>query len=664
MSTIFDFQFRAMTVQNPDGTLKTTLPSGCSTVQESFGTVVKMGSGNTSAIKVDIANRSIAEAPGLFFTALFAVDTNFTGEQYLLSCGSRLAFTIKLVGDGKSVVLAAETVDKENELHAVGPFSRLAIPVGQFVAVDVIYYLNTLCMSTLTTVGSASTYQAKCHGFGPNSAIKVSGPVTPPSYLQIAGRDTTSHLFVGKMVKMRLRFATPTAADLVGISQQMKTPHWYITTRSEMEHRDIGSAVAPEALNISTGNDRWTQEHERGVVIYHPGATSAYEVYGVILRRFRQIADNLVHADGIMAQYMGLLTSGEIPADGSGGRMNTFQRGAILWTQATGAYEVYGLPWDEYNRTGGLSRWGYPLEPRTKVQPPGLSGGYRQKFQNCHWYIRDIPPNTFSALGPGFEVHGQILWKFLQAGGLDRWGLPTTHELDADGPKDENGVPRTVKYSAFDRCRIYWSPSTGPQVLEGDILNKWLELGGPRSPLGMPTGDALAVEAVAGEKAQPFENGVICVYGAGKETLRVVYPFYFIMDGIRTENVDYNLLNPWDETDTWFTIRVRQGGRVVLDWRMPDNNTRDYANSTWYPVFRQVPVRLVPHLGEQITMEAHVYDNENASYRELGAWTLTFDAANAWGFKDSPDIGAWGWGPQGSVNTFYGQIQQDVPVVR
>ena len=45
----------------------------------------------------------------------------------------------------------------------------------------------------------------------------------------------------------------------------------------------------------------------------------------------------------------------------------------------------------------------------------------------------------------------------------------------------------------FERSRIYWSASTGAHGLVGDVLVRYLALGGPASPLGLPVSGELAV---------------------------------------------------------------------------------------------------------------------------------------------------------------------------
>jgi hypothetical protein len=92
----------------------------------------------------------------------------------------------------------------------------------------------------------------------------------------------------------------------------------------------------------------------QGGSVYWSGATGAHEVYGAIHARYRVL--------GAEASPLGLPTTGERPGRVPGSRTNTFQGGAIYWSSATGAHEVYGGIYQTYLRLGGeSSRLGLPI---------------------------------------------------------------------------------------------------------------------------------------------------------------------------------------------------------------------------------------------------------------------------------------------------------------
>ncbi|MCB9412117.1 MAG: hypothetical protein H6525_04615 [Actinobacteria bacterium] len=88
--------------------------------------------------------------------------------------------------------------------------------------------------------------------------------------------------------------------------------------------------------------------------IYWSSTTGAHEVYGAILGRY--------WAMGGETSPLGLPTSGEVSGRVPGSRVNTFTGGAIYWSPATGAHDVYGAIYQTYQRLGAeSSRLGLPV---------------------------------------------------------------------------------------------------------------------------------------------------------------------------------------------------------------------------------------------------------------------------------------------------------------
>jgi len=105
----------------------------------------------------------------------------------------------------------------------------------------------------------------------------------------------------------------------------------------------------------------------------------------------------------------------------------------------------------------------------------------------------------------------------------DRWasagwesgplGFPTT----AEAP-----TPRLPgAYSHFSGGSVYWSPTTGAQVVAGSIYARWAETGWENGPLGFPTSGEYAVP---GGTRGDFEGGTVDQDGAtGQTTLRLQF---------------------------------------------------------------------------------------------------------------------------------------------
>ncbi|WIM86715.1 esterase [Candidatus Mycobacterium wuenschmannii] len=98
-----------------------------------------------------------------------------------------------------------------------------------------------------------------------------------------------------------------------------------------------------------------------------------------------------------------------------------------------------------------------------------------------------------------FLLQGQILQKYLDAGGsTSSLGSPISNEKPAPG----NG-----RFTLFEAGAIYWTPQTGAHVVAGNIRNTWeFDHGGPAGPLGYPTSDA---HSAPGGPQQRFQHGTI-----------------------------------------------------------------------------------------------------------------------------------------------------------
>lgn len=138
--------------------------------------------------------------------------------------------------------------------------------------------------------------------------------------------------------------------------------------------------------------------------------------------------------------------------------------------QTYGSHQVVGSILDKYKALGGPS--GILGWPRTsELATPRVPGRYNHfDGGSVYW-----SPSTGAHV-----VRGAI---------RDRWaglgwegsslGFPTTDETPARGGA----------FNDFGGGSIYWSPSTGAQVLRGAIRDKWRSIGGGTSVLGYPTTD-------------------------------------------------------------------------------------------------------------------------------------------------------------------------------
>ena len=160
--------------------------------------------------------------------------------------------------------------------------------------------------------------------------------------------------------------------------------------------------------------------------MYHDSVGAAFELHGAIYALFRDLRN---------ASALGYLVTDESPSTNPSGRKSVFSKGAIYWSDATGAVPVLGQIYLDYEALGEARAIGFPLHPARSI-----AGGLEQEFQVARMYHKSGQPNAH-------EVHGAILGKYLASGGTAVWGFPITHETDV-----RRGTLAIGKFSEFERC--------------------------------------------------------------------------------------------------------------------------------------------------------------------------------------------------------------------
>lgn len=106
------------------------------------------------------------------------------------------------------------------------------------------------------------------------------------------------------------------------------------------------------------------------------------------------------------------------------------------------------------------------------------------------------PLAQFTDTFNGIRLQGAILSRYQDLGGpASELGLPTTGEITL-----RNGA-----FTHFQNGSIYWSPSTGAQVVKGAIKTRWADLGW-ESNLGYPTSEEFAIK---NGRLQRFQGGLV-----------------------------------------------------------------------------------------------------------------------------------------------------------
>lgn len=95
------------------------------------------------------------------------------------------------------------------------------------------------------------------------------------------------------------------------------------------------------------------QEYEGGRMYYQWSTPAAFEVRGLILGKYLEMKAE--------KSFLGFATSDETAIANTNGRQNTFERGAIIWSPATGAHSIPAAVLKIYNANGGAAgKLGFP----------------------------------------------------------------------------------------------------------------------------------------------------------------------------------------------------------------------------------------------------------------------------------------------------------------
>jgi hypothetical protein len=171
-----------------------------------------------------------------------------------------------------------------------------------------------------------------------------------------------------------------------------------------------------------------------------------------------------------------------------------FAKGAIYWSEETGANLVSSAFYNIYKLTKYSKALGFPCND--KVQNGGL---YSQRFRNGTTYY-----SPYITGGPGL-LWDEVFNAYMALGGTRSFlGLPLGL------PEGTNANPGIC--TIFQHGRIYWSPNSGAFEVHGRILNRYLTLNGPNGILGFPvSNESLIYNSGNTEigRMSIFEKGII-----------------------------------------------------------------------------------------------------------------------------------------------------------
>lgn len=235
---------------------------------------------------------------------------------------------------------------------------------------------------------------------------------------------------------------------------------------------------------------------------------------------------------------------------GSGGRVHSFENGAIAASDRTGAFAVMAPIRVPFNSAGGLNGpLGWP------------TGNARSEAANGGGLVQGFEGGAVTNTGVGsFILAGEMRTAFGTRGGLTGplgWPLSNSVSHTVSG----GGVVQAFQGGALAQR----SGSTTPVLLEGEIRTVFGTAGGLSGLPGWPTGDARDEAANGGGRVQGFQNAAITSSPSGTYILSGEIRSYFNGQGGLAGSLGW----PISAMSTNGTEQKQsfQGGIIVRDTR-------------------------------------------------------------------------------------------------
>jgi uncharacterized protein with LGFP repeats len=207
----------------------------------------------------------------------------------------------------------------------------------------------------------------------------------------------------------------------------------------QIKYQDLGGAQGflgkPTSGEMPTPYGGGLYETFQGGTIYYSAKTGTHVIYGAIGAEYAATA-NEHDANGTVVQKdLGLPTSDEKDVPGlPGARMNTFPGGAIYWSPTTNAHVIYGAIGDKYAKLGGPAGW-YGLPTSDEADVPGLPGVRVTSFPNGRaiywsqatgaWAVYGAIAGEYNTIASETDYYGTNVRTYI--------GAPTSDEIDTPG---------------------------------------------------------------------------------------------------------------------------------------------------------------------------------------------------------------------------------------
>ncbi len=234
--------------------------------------------------------------------------------------------------------------------------------------------------------------------------------------------------------------------------------------------------------DVYPAGDGFALDFDGGKMFFTP-ATGAHWMYGPVLDKYESLG-------GPAGSDLGFPTITEVPGlAGPDSRVSTFaasDKPVIFWTPDHGAFVVRGAinaAWDKLGSSGGVL--GAPVGDETyngEVSSQKFSGGQVSWNRQTKQFTTDPPAlgDQLKGLQVAIDPTAAINMAWRAAGGANG---PLGAKKGGQYPIGGDGIVQD-----FAGGKVFFSPATGANAVESDILAKYESLGGPAgSGLGFPT---------------------------------------------------------------------------------------------------------------------------------------------------------------------------------
>ncbi len=250
------------------------------------------------------------------------------------------------------------------------------------------------------------------------------------------------------------------------------------------------SDLGPKQGECYVAGDGFAQDFVHGKMFFTP-ATGPRSMMGAVLDKYEALG-------GPAASDLGFPTINEVPGlAGADSRVSMFSasdKPVIFWTAAHGAFVVRGAinaAWDKLGSSGGAL--GVPVGDETydgEIATQAFSAG-RVSWNRLTKAFTTQPPDLakqLTDLQVPIDPTADINMAWRAAGGASG---PLGPKAGGQYPVGSDGLAQN-----FAGGKVFFSPATGANAVETDILSKYESLGGPGGNLGFP----IANEADGGLK--------------------------------------------------------------------------------------------------------------------------------------------------------------------